>query len=201
MTTPNGERRSPEPTSAELARLRAIRESIAEELPDLVARDQLLRTARGSGRSAGPCGTRFTGVNCRSTPSRPRRACHPSNSTSFSRAKARCHQTRSTGWRLRSVSRCAGATEARHRACDPPQAAPQDDRGNPVKTLGIESDSSESLEEICESSARSCDCGRGEGSMWHRARSAMTHFARGEKWTPRGSSANMLLASGTTRPP
>lgn len=46
MTTPTGERRSPEPTSAELARLRAIRESIAEELPDLVARDQLLRTAR-----------------------------------------------------------------------------------------------------------------------------------------------------------
>lgn len=46
MTTPNGERRSPEPTSAELARLRAIRESIAEELPDLVARDQLRRTAR-----------------------------------------------------------------------------------------------------------------------------------------------------------
>ena len=46
MTTPNGERRSPEPTSAELARLRAIRESIAEELHDLVARDQLRRTAR-----------------------------------------------------------------------------------------------------------------------------------------------------------
>ena len=46
MTTPNGERRSPEPTSAELARPRAIRESIAEELPDLVARDQLRRTAR-----------------------------------------------------------------------------------------------------------------------------------------------------------
>jgi len=46
MTTPNGERRSPEPTPAELARLRAIRESIAEELPDLVARDQLRRTAR-----------------------------------------------------------------------------------------------------------------------------------------------------------
>ena len=46
MTMPNGERRSPEPTSAELARLLAIRESIAEELPDLVARDQLRRTAR-----------------------------------------------------------------------------------------------------------------------------------------------------------
>lgn len=46
MTTPNGERRSPEPTPVELARLRAIRESIAEELPDLVARDQLRRTAR-----------------------------------------------------------------------------------------------------------------------------------------------------------
>jgi len=40
MTKPNGERRSPEPTPAELTRLQAIRESIAEELPDLVARDQ-----------------------------------------------------------------------------------------------------------------------------------------------------------------
>ncbi len=46
MTTPNGERRSPEPTPAELTRLRAIRESIAEELPDLVAGDQLRRAAR-----------------------------------------------------------------------------------------------------------------------------------------------------------
>ena len=34
------ERRSPEPTSEELVHLRAIRESIAEELLDLVARDQ-----------------------------------------------------------------------------------------------------------------------------------------------------------------
>ena len=61
MTTPYGERRNPEPTPVELARLRAIPESIAEELPDLVARDQLRRAAARSGRSAGPCGTRFTG--------------------------------------------------------------------------------------------------------------------------------------------
>jgi|LakMenEpi03Aug12_release.lakeMendotaPanAssembly.Ray.scaffolds.fasta_scaffold413900_3 putative addiction module component (TIGR02574 family) len=40
------ERRSPEPTSEELVHLRAIRESIAEELLDLVARDQLRRAAR-----------------------------------------------------------------------------------------------------------------------------------------------------------
>jgi hypothetical protein len=46
MTKPNGERRSPEPMPEELGRLRAIRESIAEELPDLVARDQLRRAAR-----------------------------------------------------------------------------------------------------------------------------------------------------------
>jgi hypothetical protein len=46
MTKPNGERRSPEPTPEELGRLRAIRESIAEELSDLVARDQLRTAAR-----------------------------------------------------------------------------------------------------------------------------------------------------------
>jgi hypothetical protein len=46
MTTPNEERRGAEPTPAELTRLREIRESIAEELPDLIARDQLRRAAR-----------------------------------------------------------------------------------------------------------------------------------------------------------
>lgn len=45
MTTPNGERRSPEPTPAEVDRLRMLRESIAEELPDLIARDQLRKAA------------------------------------------------------------------------------------------------------------------------------------------------------------
>lgn len=39
MTTPYGEKLNPEPTPVELTRLRAIRESIAEELPDLVARE------------------------------------------------------------------------------------------------------------------------------------------------------------------
>ena len=46
MTTPNGERRSPEPTPAEIDRLRMFRESIAKELPDLIARDQLRKAAR-----------------------------------------------------------------------------------------------------------------------------------------------------------
>ena len=46
MTTPNAERRSPEPTPAEIDRLRMLRESIAKELPDLIARDQLRKAAR-----------------------------------------------------------------------------------------------------------------------------------------------------------
>jgi hypothetical protein len=46
MTTPNGESRSPEPTPAEIDRLRMLRESIAKELPDLIARDQLRKAAR-----------------------------------------------------------------------------------------------------------------------------------------------------------
>ena len=53
MTTPNGKKRSQELTSAELARLRGIRESISEELPDLVARDQLRKTAREERSIAG----------------------------------------------------------------------------------------------------------------------------------------------------
>lgn len=37
---------SPEPTPAELERLQMLRQSIAEELPDLMARDQLRKEAR-----------------------------------------------------------------------------------------------------------------------------------------------------------
>jgi hypothetical protein len=46
MTKPNKQPRSPEPTPAELERLQMLRWSIAEELPDLVARDQLRKEAR-----------------------------------------------------------------------------------------------------------------------------------------------------------
>ena len=46
MTTPNGERPSPESMPAEIDRLRMLRESIAKELPILIARDQLRKAAR-----------------------------------------------------------------------------------------------------------------------------------------------------------
>lgn len=46
MTTPNGQGRSPEPTPAEMERLKRVRNSIAEELPDLIMRDQLRKEAR-----------------------------------------------------------------------------------------------------------------------------------------------------------
>jgi hypothetical protein len=46
MTTPNGERPSPESMPAEIDRLRMLRESIAKELPVLIARDQLRKAAR-----------------------------------------------------------------------------------------------------------------------------------------------------------
>jgi hypothetical protein len=46
MTKPNGQPTSPEPTPAELERLQILRQSIADELPDLIARDQLRKEAR-----------------------------------------------------------------------------------------------------------------------------------------------------------
>lgn len=46
MTTPHKSLEGPEPTPAELDRLRGLRESIAAELPELVARNRLIREAR-----------------------------------------------------------------------------------------------------------------------------------------------------------
>jgi hypothetical protein len=46
MTQPNEQPHSPEPSPAELERLQMLRKSIAEELPDLIARDQLRKEAR-----------------------------------------------------------------------------------------------------------------------------------------------------------
>lgn len=46
MTTPNRPRRIPEPTPAEMERLHRLRLSIADELPDLLMRDQLRQAAR-----------------------------------------------------------------------------------------------------------------------------------------------------------
>ena len=46
MTTPNRPRRIPEPTPAETERLHRLRHSIANELPDLIMRDQLRQEAR-----------------------------------------------------------------------------------------------------------------------------------------------------------
>ncbi len=46
MTQPNEQPHSPELSPAELERLQMLRKSIAEEVPDLIARDQLRKEAR-----------------------------------------------------------------------------------------------------------------------------------------------------------